>query len=270
MQRSSRVRPEGLSVSPFCTQPSVAGDRCPRPTQAVPSPRPHALHCPSAPGKPGPPQSPAHNAASTHVPAASMAGRAPSPPSKGMAASCVTSVQLPRLHCVTPPRLPWTPQIKYKQELPLRAVGGGNGGVLVGEAVDARRSDPPAADAAACLRPATAGDGSGLASPLGVHPAPKRRNPLRAARPLPTPPLGTELAKTQHGTSSCFGSPGLKMVPSFHGDRGTWGDFVSRGRRPRPSPFSASGTAPLTLSRLCAAFPTLRRPAPQRDGRAPH
>lgn len=270
VQRSSRVRPEGLSVSPFCTQPSVAGDRCPRPTQAVPSPRPHALHCPSAPGKPGPPQSPAHNAASTHVPAASMAGRAPSPPSKGMAASCVTSVQLPRLHCVHPAPLPWTPQIKYKRELPLRAVGGGNGGVLVGEAVDARRSDPPAADAAACLRPATAGDGSGLASPLGVHPAPKRRNPLRAARPLPTPPLGTELAKTQHGTSSCFGSPGLKMVPSFHGDRGTWGDFVSRGRRPRPSPFSASGTAPLTLSRLCAAFPTLRRPAPQRDGRAPH
>lgn len=46
---------------------------------------------PAASGRPNPPHTAVHNAASTHVPVASMAGPAPSPPSKDMAAPCVTS-----------------------------------------------------------------------------------------------------------------------------------------------------------------------------------
>lgn len=91
----------GLSVSHFSTRPRVAGrflppDLC----RLYPSHSGLPSHSPSSLGRPDPPQTPAHNAASTHVPVASMAGQAPSPPSKGMAASCVTSVWLPLLHCV--------------------------------------------------------------------------------------------------------------------------------------------------------------------------
>lgn len=45
---------------------------------------------------PKPPHTAVHNAASTHVPVASMAGPAPSLPSKDMAAPCVTSAYLAR------------------------------------------------------------------------------------------------------------------------------------------------------------------------------
>lgn len=89
----------GLSVSHFSTQPRVAG-RLPPQTYADRTHSGLPSHSPSTLGRADPSQTPAHNAASTHVPVASMASQAPSPPSKGMAASCVTSVWLPRLHCV--------------------------------------------------------------------------------------------------------------------------------------------------------------------------
>lgn len=91
----------GLSLSHFSSQPRVAGRSLPPDLcRPYPSLGGSPSHCPSTSGRPDPSQTPAHNAASTHVPVASMAGQAPSPPSKGMAAPRVTSVWLPRLHCV--------------------------------------------------------------------------------------------------------------------------------------------------------------------------
>lgn len=60
---------------------------------------------PLSSGRPNPPHTAVHNAASTHVPVASMAGPAPSPPSKDMAVSYVTSASLPRLHVAHPASL---------------------------------------------------------------------------------------------------------------------------------------------------------------------
>lgn len=57
-----------------------------------------ALPAPLSSGRPNPPHTAVHNAASTHVPEASMAGPAPSPPSKDMAAPHVTSAWLALLH----------------------------------------------------------------------------------------------------------------------------------------------------------------------------
>lgn len=57
-----------------------------------------ALPAPLSSGRPNPPHTAVHNAASTHVPVASMAGPAPSPPSKDMAAPRVTSAWLALLH----------------------------------------------------------------------------------------------------------------------------------------------------------------------------
>ena len=56
-----------------------------------------ALPAPLSSGLPNSPHTAVHNAASTHVPVASMAGPAPSPPSKDMAAPCVTSAWLAHL-----------------------------------------------------------------------------------------------------------------------------------------------------------------------------
>lgn len=61
-----------------------------------------------------------------------MAGQAPSPPSKGMAASYVTSVQLPLLHCVHSASLILdAPNQNSNQKLLLQAVSSDNGGGLV-------------------------------------------------------------------------------------------------------------------------------------------
>lgn len=68
----------------------------------------------------------------------------------------------------------------------------------------------------------------------------------------PLAPFSTKLAKIQYGSISCFGLPSFKMVvqPSFHGDSGIWGSFVSRststdGFTVYPEPLSASGATQL-------------------------
>lgn len=123
------VRHMGLSVSYFSTEPRVAGQSLP-PDLCTPYPFHGGLpsHCPSTLERPDPPQTPAHNAASTHVPVASMAGQTPSPPSKGMAASCVISVWLPRLHRVYSVSLSLDASNQNSnQKLHRQAVSKGNG-----------------------------------------------------------------------------------------------------------------------------------------------
>lgn len=87
------MRNDGSRQRPLSSaQREVAGRSLPfdlrRP---YPSREQLALPAPLCSGQRNPPHTVVHNAASTHVPVASMADLAPSPPSKDMAATCVTS-----------------------------------------------------------------------------------------------------------------------------------------------------------------------------------